>query len=178
MRIGITGAQSTGKTTLLNALRSEPYFKDYAICDEVTRRVQNYNLPINEHGNDVTQRLIMHEHIVNVYMNDNMITDRTVLDGLVYTLYLYGRGNVKQETVSYVRNVFNKVWQAYDYVFFIEPEFLIENDGIRSIDVSFRDSIVKLFRDEIIANNLEVVYINGSVRQRVNTVLTTIGVEL
>ena len=41
MRIGITGAQSVGKTTLLNALRSEKLFDDYTICDEVTRRVKS-----------------------------------------------------------------------------------------------------------------------------------------
>ena len=88
MKIGIAGAQSTGKTTLLNALRSEPCFKDFSICDEVTRRVKSYNLPINEQGGDITQKLIMHEHIVNVFMHDDMITDRTVLDGVVYTHYL------------------------------------------------------------------------------------------
>ena len=48
MRIGITGAQSVGKTTLLNALRSEKLFDDYTICDEVTRRVKSYGLPIIE----------------------------------------------------------------------------------------------------------------------------------
>jgi hypothetical protein len=45
---GISGAQSVGKTTLLNALRSEPTFKDYSICDEVTRRVKSYGLLIND----------------------------------------------------------------------------------------------------------------------------------
>jgi len=80
MRIGITGAQSVGKTTLLNALRSEKLFKDYAICDEVTRRVKSYGLPINEGGTDTTQRLIMNEHIYNAFMHEDMLTDRTALD--------------------------------------------------------------------------------------------------
>jgi nicotinamide riboside kinase len=178
MRIGICGAQSTGKTTLLNALRSEPCFKHYSICDEVTRKVQSYNLPINEFGNDTTQKLIMHEHIVNVFMNENMITDRTVLDGLVYTRYLYGNGVVKTETVKYAESVFSKVWSRYDYVFYIEPEFDIENDGVRSIDLNFRDSITDLFHDEIISQDLKVILIKGSVRQRVNTVLSTIGEKI
>ena len=94
MRIGITGAQSVGKTTLLNALRSEKLFKDYVVCDEVTRRVKSYGLPINEEGTDITQRLIMNEHIVNVYMHDNMLTDRTALDGLVYSTYLYKQNKI------------------------------------------------------------------------------------
>ena len=178
MKIGITGAQSTGKTTLLNALRSEPCFKEYSICDEVTRRVQSYNLPINEMGNDTTQRLIMQEHIVNVFMHDDLITDRTALDGLVYTRYLFEQGRLKEDTLKYAEDVFERVWFQYDYVFFIEPEFSIEDDGVRSIDLKFRDSIVSYFHNEIVERKLNVVYITGSVRQRVNTVLTTVGVEL
>ena len=75
MRIAISGAQSVGKTTLINALRSEKALKDYTFCTEVTRRVGSYGLPINEDGTDITQRLIMQEHIVNYFMNDNMICD-------------------------------------------------------------------------------------------------------
>ena len=110
MRIGITGAQSVGKTTLLNALRSEKLFKDYVICDEVTRRVKSYGLPINEEGTDVTQRLIMNEHIVNVFMHGNMLTDRTALDGLVYSTYLYKNNQIAVSTMKYAREVFHKVW--------------------------------------------------------------------
>ena len=66
MRIAISGAQSVGKTTILNALRSEKIFKDYHVANEVTRRVQSYGLPINENGTDLTQRLIMQEHIPEV----------------------------------------------------------------------------------------------------------------
>jgi GTPase SAR1 family protein len=145
MKIGITGAQSVGKTTLLNALRSEKLFKDYVICDEVTRRVKSYGLPINEEGTDITQRLIMNEHIVNVFMYGNMLTDRTALDGLVYSAYLYNKNQISANTLKYVREVFNKVWHSYDYVFYIEPEFEIVDDGVRSINKQFRDEIAELF---------------------------------
>ena len=118
MRIGITGAQSVGKTTLLNALRSEKFFKDYAICDEVTRRVRSYGIPINEDGNSITQRLIMNEHIVNIFMHDKMLTDRTALDGLVYTLYLHKRGKIDAKTLQYVDEVFKKLIKSYTHIFY------------------------------------------------------------
>jgi GTPase SAR1 family protein len=171
MKIGITGAQSVGKTTLLNALRSEKLFKDYVICDEVTRRVKGYGLPINEDGTDNTQRLIMNEHIVNVFMNGNMLTDRTALDGLVYSTYLYKNNNISINTLKYAKDVFNKVWYSYDYVFYIEPEFEIVDDGIRSIDKQFRDEIADLFETTIEKEKLSLRRVKGSVRDRVNTII-------
>jgi nicotinamide riboside kinase len=171
MRIGITGAQSVGKTTLLNALRSEKLFKDYVICDEVTRRVKSYGLPINEEGTDITQRLIMNEHIVNVFMYGNMLTDRTALDGLVYSAYLYNKNQISANTLKYVREVFNKVWHSYDYVFYIEPEFEIVDDGVRSINKQFRDEIAELFEYVIEKENLSMLRVKGSVRNRVNTII-------
>jgi nicotinamide riboside kinase len=171
MRIGITGAQSVGKTTLLNALRSEKLFKDYIICDEVTRRVRSYGLPINEEGTDVTQRLIMNEHIVNVFMHGNMLTDRTALDGLVYSTYLYKNNQIAISTMKYVREVFQKVWYSYDYVFYIEPEFDIVDDGVRSTNKEFRDEIADLFEATIEKEKLSMLRVKGSVRNRVNTII-------
>lgn len=171
MRIGITGAQSVGKTTLLNALRSERFFTNFVVCDEVTRRVMSYGLPINEDGNKVTQRLIMNEHIYNVFMNEKMLTDRTALDGMVYTRFLHKEGKVDSHTLKYVKSVFNKVWPVYNYVFYIEPEFEIVDDGVRSVNQTFRNEIVELFEDVIEREKLNVIRIKGSVRKRVDMVL-------
>lgn len=171
MRIGITGAQSVGKTTLLNALRSEKLFHGYAICDEVTRRVKSYGLPINEGGTDTTQRLVMQEHIVNVFMHEDMVTDRTALDGLVYSTYLYKHGKISQNTLQYVTEIFDKLWSQYDHVFYIEPEFDIVDDGTRSVDVGFRDEIADLFEITIEKKKLSMHRVKGSVRNRVTSIM-------
>lgn len=171
MRIGITGAQSVGKTTLLNALRSEKFFTSYTICDEVTRRVRSYGLPINEDGTGITQRLIMNEHIYNVFMFDKMLTDRTALDGLVYTSYLTKKGRVDASVLKHVRQVFDRVWRKYDHVFYIEPEFDIVDDGVRSVDKNFRDEIAELFDSVIEKEKLSMTRVKGSVRNRVDTVI-------
>jgi len=169
MRIGICGAQSVGKTTLLNALRSEKWFKEYTICNEVTRRVRDYGLRINENGDNVTQQLIMQEHIVNVFMYDNMITDRTALDGVVYTKYLVDKKKVSTDTLTFAYKVFNKVMPKYDLLFYIPPEFEIADDGERSTDVEFRNSIVKIFNEHL--EKINCTLLRGSVRERVETVV-------
>ena len=171
MRIGIAGAQSVGKTTLLNALRSEPEFKDYEICNEVTRRVNSYGLPINEEGNDITQRLIMQEHIVNVFMYDNMITDRTVLDGFVYSSYLLTGQKINANTYLYADRIFERVINYYDLLFYIPPEFDIKDDGVRSTDIKFRDDIANLFEYIINERMVPTIHLQGTVRERVGQVL-------
>lgn len=175
MRIGISGAQSVGKTTLLNALRSEKCFSDYDIRNEVTRTVRSYGLAINEHGSDTTQQLIMKEHIYNLIMFDNMITDRTALDGIVYTHWLYTDGKVSQECAAECESVFKKIISMYDYMFYIKPEFPIEDDGVRSSSQQWQDEIVVLFDRYINQYNIKVIPVSGSVRERVNTILKTIG---
>ncbi len=85
MKIAFTGAQSTGKTTLLNRMKHDPMFNlEFDFRDEITRRMQRKGLSINEGGNDITQLLIMNSHIKNSLI-DNVIMDRCALDGLVYT---------------------------------------------------------------------------------------------
>lgn len=175
MRIGITGSQSVGKTTLLNALRSESIFKDYKVCDEVTRWVKNLGLPINESGTEVTQELIMMKHVYNVFLHDNMLTDRTALDGLVYSKWLRQRWKISADSLENVYDVFVKLISQYDHLFFIKPEFDIVDDGVRSTNTEFRDEINSIFLSVIQAQNIPVHFISGSVRERVNQVLEVIN---
>lgn len=175
MKLGISGAQSVGKTTLLNALRSEALFRDIPARNEITRRVMSYGLSINENGDNVTQRLIMQEHIVNVFMNENFITDRTALDGVVYSKYLHETGQIDDKTMLFATDVFVKVQPHYDVQFYIIPEFEIKNDGVRSIDLAFRDRIVELFDFYIDTYKVPVVRLSGSVRERVEQVIKYVG---
>lgn len=174
-KIGICGAQSVGKTTLLNALRSEKYFEDYTIRNEVTRKIRSLGLEINENGSDATQELIMREHIYNLVMFDNMITDRTSLDALVYTCWLVDNQKVSPLTMVEAQRVFEKTRKMYDYLFYIAPEFPIEHDGVRSNSEEWQTQIAQLFETCIEIYKVPVIRVSGSVRERVNTILKTIG---
>ena len=178
MKIGISGAQSVGKTTLLNALRSEKCFTGYSIRNEVTRGVKALGISINESGSDISQQLIMKEHIYNLVMFDDMITDRTSLDGLVYTKSLYDQGKVSEACYIETINVFKKTIAMYDYLFYIAPEFPIEEDGVRSASKQWQTEIVDIFEDTILEFGVKVVRVSGSVRERVNIILNTIGVNV
>lgn len=174
-KIGISGAQSVGKTTLLNALRSEKCFKHYDVRNEVTRTIRNYGININENGSNASQLLIMKEHIYNLVMFPNMLTDRTSLDGIVYTHWLHQKGRVSNDCFEECLHVFETTRGMYDYLFYIKPEFPIEEDGVRSASQEWQDEIVEIFGHYLEAYKMTAVIVSGSVRERVNTILKTIG---
>ena len=47
MKIGFTGTQSVGKTTLVNALKELPEFKDYTFRTERSKYLRDLGIPLN-----------------------------------------------------------------------------------------------------------------------------------
>ena len=181
MIISFTGAQSTGKTTLLNELKKWKEFEDYVFIDEITRNVSKLGMNINEKGDDATQTAIMNAHIENLKKGDNLILDRCSLDGVVYTHYLYSHGRVSKDTFEYARQVFVETCLKYDKIFYLKPEFDIVDDGVRSNSVQFRDEIASIFERYIAEFNLRkwnVVEISGSVEERLEAIKKVMSIPV
>jgi nicotinamide riboside kinase len=175
MKIAFTGAQSTGKTTLLEAIKQNEQFRyKYEFIDEITRRMIKKGLKINEAGSNTTQLLIMNEHIKNV-LYENAIMDRCVLDGVVYTDWLYHQGNLEKWVFDYAVNVFTHYKNRYDYIFYLKPEFPIVDDGTRSINTQFRDEIVDIFEHYVTLVDIPVISLTGTVANRLETFYNTIN---
>ena len=181
MIISFTGAQSTGKTTLLNELKKWKEFEDYVFIDEITRNVSKLGMNINEKGDDATQTAIMNAHIENLKKGDNLILDRCSLDGVVYTHYLYSHGRVSRDTFDYARQIFTETCLKYDKIFYLKPEFDIVDDGVRSNSVQFRDEIASIFERYIAEFNLRkwnVVEISGSVEERLEAIKKVMSIPV
>ena len=176
MRVSFTGAQSTGKTTLLN--KCKEIYKDYKFVDEVTRYVRRtYDVKINEIGGSETQLYILAEHIKNhLKLDENLMLDRCILDGYVYTKYQVLQGKVKEDILKAFNSVFNVLFDKLDYIFYTDPsDVKLVDDGERSIDFKFRDDIILLFEDLIThkmsqKNKEKVIRLKGSVDQRMKTI--------
>ena len=85
MIISFTGAQSTGKSTLLDKCKEE-FGDKFVYFPEITRQIKSEcGVAINEAGDNTTQILIVSEHIKNILKasKQDSILDRCILDGLV-----------------------------------------------------------------------------------------------
>ncbi len=167
MIVSFTGAQSTGKTTLLNKIKG--LNPNLNFIDEVTRRIKReYNLPINEDGGDITQSMIMTDHIANMYRkyDGDVILDRCAIDGVVYTHWLYDKLLISEEVFNWSQLIYNQLKSKYDVIFYTSPEDVsLVDDGERSIDVQFRNDIIRLF-EERLAESDNVVRLSGTVNER------------
>ena len=186
MIISFTGAQSTGKTTLLNNIRSlNPFYIEYVA--EVTRRIKReFNLPINESGGDLTQTMIMSDHIANVYQKyncDNVILDRCALDGIVYTQWLYNKGKVSKEVLQWAKKIYNTLIGEYDVIFVTSPtDVPLVNDGERSVDKKFREEIIDIFDMyiddmKIYSEGENVFAVEGTVEERMKYIKNILEVK-
>ena len=170
MILSFTGAQSTGKTTLLNSLKDRHYANyEYKFVPEVTRKVQReFNLPINEEGNLLTQTMIIAEHIRNVCTADPKVTnilDRCIVDGLVYTTWLYRNNQVPYTIYQHCSDIYDALINKYDIIFYTSAEGVpLEDDGERSVDKDFRQEILHEFERVIIPLSLSLIHISEPTR--------------
>lgn len=182
MLISFSGAQSTGKSTLLQACKKLPIFKGYTFVDEVTRRVKKEaGVEINNTAAnyDYAQILIIADHVKNTTLK-NAVLDRCILDGFVYTQYLYDMRKVSSWTYEFAQAAYLDLVNRYDIVFYTDPSIPLVDDGVRSIDLEFRTSIVEHFNVELkflrerAAHKKRIIRVKGSPEQRLKTVVDTV----
>ena len=130
MIFSFTGAQCTGKTTLLKHLYKENGDYPFVFIPEVTRLVKReYNMPINESGGDLTQMLIMTEHVRNIFRDRadyivrgiHQIFDRCALDGIVYSLWLLQEGKIGRSCYDACDLIWKNLKDKYDVIFLYFP---------------------------------------------------------
>lgn len=171
-----TGAQSTGKTTLLKKIKSL-YPDRFDYVDEVTRRIKRFGVPINNEAKDydLTQSLIIGDHLINytkVFDNTSenirdLLLDRCIVDGYIYTKYFYKKGKVSSNILKYAEQWFKTLTPMYDVIFYTNPsDVKLVDDGERSIDAAFRQDIIDLYEREFLDKYDNICILKGSVEDR------------
>ena len=162
MRIIFTGAQGTGKTTILNYFQGKQ-----PIITNVCRTLAKNGVKINEMGDDESQATIFNKYCDLLSQND-YISDRGLTDVMAYSKWLFEHGRLSEGEWKREQRIFKTFIKAYPAIYFYFPiEFRIEDDGVRSTDEDFRKEIdVNILKS--LQDNPEIpgLTVHGSVEER------------
>lgn len=175
MKIGLCGTMSVGKTTLVNALKKLPEFKDYKFATERSKYLSDLGIPLNTDSTLKGQTVFLAERCAEL-MYDKIITDRTIFDVIAFTKSAKSIDLIESEKFEDYAKEFIR---EYDYIFYISPEGLpIEDNGVRETDEHYRDlidfSITHLIeRYGFMTKNISEI--KGSTEERIQQILNVIN---
>ena len=173
IKIILSGSQGTGKTTILN------YFKDTFLTPitEVARNLHKQGIKINEDGDKSDQDIIFNTYWDKLNQDIDYISDRGLTDVIAYTSYLCDTrkiidNNILDEQLNklelFIKNNPNII------TVYFPIEFELVNDGVRSMDESFRRSIdarIKQILDYYYSNYITV---HGTPEERIKQIISAI----
>ena len=175
MKIGLCGTMSVGKTTLVNALKELPEFKDYITRTERSKELMAMGIPMNTDSTVKGQSVFLAERASEL-MQENIITDRTIIDVMAFakrskSMYFFEAEDFCQ-FASYML-------QEYDYIFYVSPEGVeLEDNGIRETDANYRKSIdeeIQLLIHKYKHRIKNLVEIKGSTEERIAEIINVIN---
>jgi len=190
MRIAISGSHSLGKSTVVRDwLNSNP---DYLWEDEPYRALSlngPYEIAFQDESTRLHNGLQLFYSISRVHryssMTDNVIFDRCPIDYLAYSQYTAETGKTDIDS-DFVLSMVDAVRESLDHLDIlafvpssIEWPVLIEEDGIRPLDVEYRDSVdlifKKIYRENLynlspVFGNLKLIELIGDQTQRLHQI--------
>lgn len=138
MKIGFCGTVSVGKTTLVNSLKEWPEFKDYKFATERSKYLRDLGIPLNTDSTLKGQTIFLAERCSEL-ISENIITDRTVIDVMAFTL--------NATSITYLDRVHFETYaeqfiKEYDWIFYVSPAGVpIEDNNVRTTDKTYRETI-------------------------------------
>ena len=159
------------------------YPNRFEYVTEVTRRIQRLGVSINDEAKnyDLTQSLIIGDHLIN-YMKvhnepheniSDILLDRCIVDGYIYTKYFYKHGKVSSKIFNFAEYWFKELTPKYDVIFYTNPgDVKLIDDGVRSIKAEFRQEIIDLYQKEFLDKYDNICILNGSVEERLEVMKT------
>lgn len=173
-KISISGAQCSGKTTLITELKKKTYFSDFEVYTSPTRFLSKY-YDMNFHtANTEIQLATWLLQMENTMKIGNGIFDRSVIDNLAYYYYYKEKGlcDVKMNVEDFLYDYAFKMVTAIDVHFILDyTEVPLQADGVREVDEAQRakihTNIIKLL--DTISDN-DYIIVKGSISERANSI--------
>ena len=175
MKIGLCGTMSVGKTTLVNALKKEPEFKNYTFRTERSKHLNSIGIPLNTDSTLKGQLVFAAERAAEL-MQKNIITDRTIIDVMAFCELSKSMSKAEKD---HINGVLWHLIREYDIIFHIDDLSIpIEDNGVRETDKEYRLDINSKIHDLIGEYGYQckrIVRIFGTTEERINQVKSALN---
>jgi len=167
MKIGLCGTMSVGKTTLVNALKELPEFKDYITRTERSKELMAMGIPLNTDSTLKGQCVFLAERAGEL-MEENIITDRTVIDVMAFADL---STSMEDHEKFYLNATLFYLVDDYDILFYVSPEGVeIEDNGVRETNAEYRTAVDEKIKQIVGMYRADTVTISGTVEERIEQV--------
>lgn len=166
MKTFLIGSHSTGKTTLIRKMEQVGFNVKHESIRECLKT--NPNLRCNEQGNEESQSIFFEATLASASERTNFVSDRSPIDVLAYTAYLFHNGRVSEE---FFNDQFTRtqkfVLENNNANFVLLPvRFPVKKDGVRSEDETYRKEIEKEIKVLLKRLGVKYVELDGTVDER------------
>lgn len=175
-----TGSGSSGKSTLLRELQR--IYKDnpsWFFVQETTRNLNKESINNTAIDYNLTQIEIsnIHRNNCNLYNNySTVVLPRCALDGAIYTEYFYQHNKVSSTTRAVAWQTWEELKKHYTWIFYPDPsEVPLIDDGTRSTDLEFRNTIIELYQPFLRSSN-RLIILKGNIEKRLDTIKNIINI--
>lgn len=172
MKIIFTGAQGTGKTSVMDAL-PDSLHKIRGITRKV---ITDNNLTINEYSDNCSQKHIFDVYERELYVNDNYIAERGLVDVIAYSISRMKAGRCSPTLIeTQLEHLYKFTSKNADAIYVYFPiEFDIADDGTRSLDKEFQKEIDKIIHNTLedlkLRYGIKYITVSGSIEERVKQI--------
>ena len=168
MKIGLTGTQSVGKSTLAKALKNLPEFANYELATERSKYLRDQGIALNSDSTIKGQLVFAAERSLEL-MKENIITDRTVYDVSAFTL---SAKSIEWQTKIKFTKLIMQLHKEYDVIIYVSPEGIeIEDNGVRTTDSEYRDKIDNVIKEMLIEwPPVKLIEVKGPTEDRITTI--------
>jgi hypothetical protein len=151
-----------------------PEFADYNFATERSKYLRDLGIPLNTDSTLKGQFIFLAERCAEL-MNENIITDRTVIDVMAFTK---AAKSIEYYEAEAFCDAAYKLVEEYDYVFYVSPEGVdMEDNGVRETNLKYRETIDSIIKLLIYRSNHKIkklVELSGTTEERIAKMTETI----